>query len=217
MSGRVRIAAIVLIVASLFMLVGCSKLLRAGRTHSVSASSSVSTTSTATTSKSTVSTSVAPASNASIPERWTDDALTKAFTAINEKIGANPADYVEVNVTKYSVIVKAIDPQKRQNVDQYTYDGSRVEVAPVDASDNEPGVIEESAFKSDTVKPSVLATVINSAVKDSGVQDVTVNNVTVTKFLADDPQPYLQVSVSGPRASKAVRYNLTTGQFQKVV
>jgi hypothetical protein len=196
MSVRVRVAAIGLVVALLPMVVSCSNLL-----PNNSAGSATTPTTT---------------SNASITERWTSDALTKAFGAINDKIGANPADYVNVLITERNVAIKAINPQNRQNVDEYTYNGSAVTVAPVDVSSNAPGVIEESAFKSDTVKPSILATVLNSAVKDSGLQDVTVDDLTVQKFLADDPVPHLGVYVRGPRASKAVQYDLATGQFQKV-
>src|SRR5262249_30543572 len=106
MSVRVRIAAIGLVIASLLMVVGCSKLFPARS-------------------------GTAPTSNASITERWTSDALTKAFSAINDKIGANPADYIDLGITKYSVRIQAINPQNRQNVDEYKYDGSAVTVAPV--------------------------------------------------------------------------------------
>jgi len=198
MSARVRVVAIWLVVVSLPMVVSCSNLL-GGHLGSSSTPPTATTT-----------------SNASMTERWTSDALTKAFAAINDKIGANPADYVELLITQYAVEIKAINPQNRQNVDDYRYDGSNVKVAPVDVSSNEPGVIEESAFKSDTVKPSILATVMNSAAKDSGFQDVTVQSVTVKKWNADDPEPHLQAFVMGPRASKAVEYDLATGQFQKV-
>jgi len=196
MTVRGRVAAIGLVVASLLMVVSCSNLFPAQPTRSATPPTST--------------------SNASITDRWTSDALTKAFAAINDKIGANPADYVDLFITQRSIAIKAINPQNRQNVDQYTYDGSAVTVAPVDVSSNEPGVVEESAFKSDTVKPSILATAMNSAVKDSGLQDVTVDVVTVKKWNADDPEPVLQIFVRGPRASKAVLYDLATGQFQKV-
>ncbi len=197
MSVRVRIAAMGLVVASLPMVVSCSNLLP---DHSAGSAATPPTTT----------------SNAPITERWTSDALAKAFAAINDKIGANPADYVDVLIVQPNIAIKAINPQNRQNVDEYTYNGSAVTVAPVDVSSNEPGVIEESAFKSDTVKPSILATAMNSAVKDSGLQDVTVDDVIVKKYLADDPVPHLGVFVRGPRASKNVDYDLATGQFQKV-
>src|SRR3954454_23748091 len=66
--------------------------------------------------------------------QWTADKMTEAFTAINAKIGANPADYETVIVNELFVRVEALDPNKRENVDQYTYQGDSVEVAPVDAS-----------------------------------------------------------------------------------
>ena len=155
-------------------------------------------------------------SGTSLPGRWTADAITQAFTAINQKVGANPADYIQVIIDGYRVAAQAINPQKRQNVDEYAYDGTDVKVTPVDVSRNEPGAIEESAFKSDTVKPDVLAKVMASAVKDSGIEDVTLHTVAVEKLFANDPEPMIQAAVSGPRATKAVRYDLN-GQFQKVV
>ena len=151
-----------------------------------------------------------------LPGRWTADYLAQAFTAINQKVGANPADYVDVSLSGYSLLVKAINPQKRQNVDEYTYDGTGVKVAPVDVSSSEPGAVEESAFKSDTLKPDVLAKVMGSAVNDSGLDGVHVASVSVEKFFANDSAPVIQVSVEGPRGHKAVRYEMN-GQFKEVV
>jgi hypothetical protein len=163
------------------------------------------------------STASTPASaDTSLQGRWTADAITQAFTAINQKIGANPADYLKVLLTGYNVTVQAINPQKRQNVDEYAYDGTSVKVTPVDVSHSEPGAVEESVFKSDTVKPEILANVIASAVKDSGIEDVTPDVLSVQKNFANDPVPTLDVYVKGPRASKSVNYDLNTGQFQKV-
>ena len=115
------------------------------------------------------------APSGSITQRWTTENLTQAFSAINDKIGANPADYLEVTIAAATVMVKAVDPKKPENVDQYEYNGAGVQVSPVDVSSNEPGVVEESKFKSDTVKPSVLSAVLNSAVKDSGVEGGTIS------------------------------------------
>ncbi|MFD6195809.1 hypothetical protein ACFWE3_03805 [Mycobacteriaceae bacterium NPDC060252] len=146
-------------------------------------------------------------------ERWNADELTKALTAINDKIGASPADYLMFTISGYtSVAVQAIDPKKPENVDEYRYDGARVTVRPVDVSRNEPGVVEESSFKSDIVTAAVLSSVLSSAVKDSGVQDGKVSVLTIEKFFANEPEPKIQVVVGSPRASKNVRYT-TAGVF----
>jgi hypothetical protein len=138
MSMRVRIAAVAFAFAMMPAAVGCSIIApHAGPSKNPSASSS------------TASTVAQSSSNSSLPGRWTADALAQAFTAINQKIGANPADYVEVVLNGLTVAAKAINPRKRQNVDEYAYDGTGVKVTPVDVSHNEPGAIEESAFKSD--------------------------------------------------------------------
>jgi hypothetical protein len=158
--------------------------------------------------------------------QWTAEKVTQAFTAINAKIGADPADYELVIINEYSVSVEAIDPHKRENVDKYKYRGGSVEVAPVDVSDtvscmpspcptNGPGAIEMGAFKGDTVKPEVLAQAMNSAPNDSGVENATINEVMVHKMWANDNAPQISVYVKGPRASKVVFYDLT-GRLQKV-
>lgn len=157
----------------------------------------------------------APATNSDIAS-WNTETLGKAFAAINEKIGANPADYVRVTVTGYSVAVSAINPQKRENVDEYRYDGANVVTSPVDVSGNEPGVVEESSFKSDIVDPAVLATILGSAVKDSGVEDGKVATLTFEKFFANEPAPKIQVYVDGSRAHQVLRYT-TTGEFTGIV
>lgn len=146
-------------------------------------------------------------------ERWNADELTKALTAINDKIGVSSADYLMFTISGYtSVAVQAIDPKKPENVDEYRYDGAGVTVRPVDVSRNEPGVVEESSFKSDIVTPAVLSSVLSSAVQDSGVPDGKVSVLTIEKFFANEPEPKIQVVVGSPRASKNVRYT-TAGAF----
>jgi hypothetical protein len=141
--------------------------------------------------------------------QWTADKMTQALAAINTKIGADPADYVEVLVNEYFLRVEAIDPHKRENVDAYTFQGSSVEVKPVDVSRNGPGAVEASAFKGDTVKPAVLAQTMASAPKDSGVENATVEFVLVKKFMANHNEPEIQIEAKGPRGSKIVHYDLT--------
>jgi hypothetical protein len=142
--------------------------------------------------------------------QWTADKMTQAFAAINAKIGAGPADYLEVLINEYFLSVKAIDPHKRENVDKYTYQGGSVQVAPVDVSRNAPGAVEASAFKGDTVQPAVLAQTMASAPKDSAVDNATIEYVLVKKFMMlNNNQPEIQIEIKGPRASKIVHYDLT--------
>ncbi|MUM19834.1 hypothetical protein FZI91_04750 [Mycobacterium sp. CBMA271] len=145
--------------------------------------------------------------------KWNAETIGKAFTAVNEKVGANPADYVSVLVSGYSIAVKAIDPKKRENVDEYRYNGAQVQTAPVDVSSNEPGVIEQSAFVSDTVDPAVLAAVLGSAVKDSGVEEGKIVSLSYSKTWANDAEPVIRVFVESARAKKNLRYT-QAGVFQ---
>jgi hypothetical protein len=154
--------------------------------------------------------------------QWTAGKMTQAFSAINAKIGADPADYELVLINEYFLRVEAIDPHKRENVDQYTYQGGIVEVKPVDVSRNGPGQVEISAFRSDAVKPEVLARVMSSAPKDSGVaENPAVEWVMVRKVLIpstyeppqvlNDNRPDIEVEIKGPRGSKIVHYDLSGG------
>jgi hypothetical protein len=142
--------------------------------------------------------------------QWTADTMSQAFTAINAKIGADPADYEEVLVNELFVRVEAIDPHKRENVDKYTYELGNVDVGPVDVSRNAPGAVEMAAFKGDTVTAGLLAQVMGSAPKDSGVaENPVVEFVTVKKVNANDNAPRITVEVKGPRASKLLHYDMT--------
>jgi hypothetical protein len=142
--------------------------------------------------------------------QWTKDTMTQAFTAINAKIGADPADYEEVLVNELFVRVEAIDPHKRENVDKYTYELGNVEVGPVDVSRNGPGAVEMAAFKGNTVTPDLLAQVMGSAPKDSGVaENPVIEFVMVKKTVANDSAPRITVEVKGPRASKLLHYDMT--------
>jgi hypothetical protein len=141
--------------------------------------------------------------------QWTADTMTQAFTAINAKIPANPADYVEVLINEMFVRVEAIDPNKRENVDKYDYQNGSVDVGPVDVSRSGSGAVEMSAFKSDTVKADLLAQVMNSAPKDSGVtENPVIDFVMVKKPRANDAAPQITVEVKGPRARKMLHYDL---------
>jgi hypothetical protein len=157
--------------------------------------------------------------------QWTADKMTQAFGAINAKIGADPADYVDVLINEHMLRVKAIDPRKRENVDQYAYESGSVEVKPVDVSRNGPAATEASAFKSDTVKPAVLAQTMASAPKDSAVENAKIEWATVYKTANYTPQtiptfpsgeqPEIRIEAKGPRAEKIVHYDLT-GQLLNV-
>jgi hypothetical protein len=152
--------------------------------------------------------------------QWTADTMTQAFTAINGKIGANPADYLSVLVNELFVRVRAIEPNKRENVDQYDYQNSNVQVAPVDVSRSDPGAVEASLFKSDVVKPAVLAQAMAAAPKDSGVDGATIQWVMVdrTSFVMPgqpSAQPQIHIEAKGPRGDKIVHYDIT-GQLLNV-
>lgn len=157
--------------------------------------------------------------------QWTAAKMTEAFTAINAKIGADPADYESVLINEYMVRVEAINPHQRENVDQYTYEVGTVEVKPVDVSTHGPGATEMAAFKGDTVKPEMLAQTMSSAPTDSGVVEspkiewvmVKKNMIpsTVAPQLADNNGAQISIEVKGPRADKIVYYDLT-GHVQKV-
>ena len=117
MSKPVRIAALAIAFAMTLTPMGCSAINKAGRSSRSSSTS-------LTTAK----------ADTSLPGRWTADALAQAFMAINAKIGANPADYVRIILTGNRLTVRAINPQNRQNVDDYDFDGTSVQVKPVDVS-----------------------------------------------------------------------------------
>jgi hypothetical protein len=142
--------------------------------------------------------------------QWTADTMSQGFTAINAKIGADPADYEEVLVNELFVRVEAIDPNKRENVDKYTYELGNVEVGPVDVSRNSPGAVEMAAFKGNTVTAGLLAQVMGAAPKDSGVtENPVIEFVMVKKTNANDSAPRITVEVKGPRASKLLHYDMT--------
>lgn len=218
---RSRMVAAVLLIAVLAS-AGCSRFLGRAMHHSQHASPPAATASPAPggpvpSQGGGVTISTGPGVPSSIQQQWTTENLTKAFRAINNRIGANPADYLEVIVALTAVQVKAIDPKKRENVDEYEYRGTGgVEISPVDVSHNEPGAIEESKFSSDTVKPEVLSAILNSAIKDSGVEDAKVSSLTVDKTFANDPEPHISVPVSGPRGSKVLEYDLS-GKLTRVI
>jgi hypothetical protein len=141
--------------------------------------------------------------------QWNAETMGQGFNAINARIGANPADYVEVLVNELFVRVEAIDPHKRENVDKYDYQNGTVDVGPVDVSRNGAGTVEMSAFKSDLVKPDLLAQVMGAAPKDSGVaESPSIEWLMVKKAMANDPAPRITVEVKGPRARKMLHYDM---------
>ena len=152
--------------------------------------------------------------------QWTADTMSQAFAAINAKIGANPADYLSVLVNELFVRVRAIEPNKRENVDQYDYQNGSVQVAPVDVSRSGPGAVEASLFKGDAVKPAVLAQAMASAPKDSGVENAAIEWVMVdrTSFVMPgqpSAQPQTHIEAKGPRGDKIVHYDIA-GQLLNV-
>jgi hypothetical protein len=209
------VTAVGLVAGVLLASSGCS-LLHKAQSGPRSTSSAALATSSAASAKSSAASPATPATVSNISQ-WTADKLTQAFAAVDAKIGVHPADYIKVNILDTSVLVEAIDPHKRENVDQYTYaGGAGVEVTPVDVSSSDPGAVEESKFKSDTADPAVLVQVINSAVKDSGVEDGHLVSVLYNKFFADQPEPKISATVQGPRATKIVEYD-ATGHLLRII
>jgi hypothetical protein len=198
----VRIVGTALAVAGCAALVGCS----GGSAQDSAASVAASASSAAAAAQDTISDIGKP--NKPLDEKWNADALTKAFGAIDDKVGATPADYLQISITDYAVTAQAINPNKRQNVDAYAFDGKTVKTEPVDVSNNEPGAVEQAAFKSDAIKPDVVVAAIKKASTEAGVEDGAVESVMVTKFFADEPAPYIQVPVKGPRETKTYRFDL---------
>lgn len=206
-----RITAVGLIVGVLLATAGCSALHQA-QSAMKSASSVASSAASATPSVA----SATPAAGSGTISQWTADKLTQAFAAVDAKIGVHPADYIKVNILPISILVEAIDPKKRENVDEYTFAGGKdIAVAPVDVSSSDPGAVEESKFKSDSVDTAVLAQVINTALKDSGVENGHLINVLYYKFFANQPEPKISATIQGPRATKIVEYD-TTGHLLSV-
>ncbi|MFJ9365829.1 hypothetical protein ACIRRA_15630 [Nocardia sp. NPDC101769] len=153
-------------------------------------------------------------------DAWSAADLTKALDAIDAKIGAPPADCMNVTAQlaavnhdqERSVVVGMLTPGKDKSMTTYTYDPQSQAVSVAEAFVAlTPEQAAQRIFKCDTVSPQVLVRVQGAVLGDAGTPGGSLMGVGAVKNLKDTT-PVIEAVVmvdKGKGLSKTVRYDLT--------
>lgn len=147
---------------------------------------------------------------------YTAEGIDNAYAAISEKVGANPMQMVEVNISSGVLTVEAIDPNTPTELNQWAFTAGAVgSPRPVDY-DDDAEALQQNLFASTDVPATAIAAAIDAAVPASEITDGTVQSVSIKRNLPFDENVIIFINVNSDRSSKQVRAD-STGHITDVV
>ena len=146
----------------------------------------------------------------------TAEGIDAAYSAITEKVGANPMQVVEVSIVPTVLTLQAIDPNAPTELNQWSYTAGVVGSSrPVDYGDDAEA-LQQNLFGVNEVPASAIVTAINGAVPASEIQGGEVQSLIIKRNLPFDASVVMFINVQGERSSKQVRADVA-GQIVDVV
>ncbi len=113
-----------------------------------------------------------------------------------------------VSLLENGFIAEVRDPQKRQNLDRYTYFYDKWDVEPVMVSQSDIDELDETTFGLGAVDWSVIPRLERKAVDSLDLEDEEVTVVSVDKI---DDQPRIYINVNGSRGNGMLIANARGG------
>lgn len=146
------------------------------------------------------------------------NALRRAITAIEEKVGATPAHVSEIDVYPEYVIVDAQDPEIPEHIDRYEWRDNSVEPPePVHLSGPQEDV-DASLFPTSAVDMARIPSFVRAAeqrlehAEPIRVEDASVSYLSIERSTSLDGRVTIRMSVEGPRRSGSVE-TATSGEI----
>jgi hypothetical protein len=147
---------------------------------------------------------------------FTAEGIDAAYSAISEKVGANPMQVVEVSIAPGVLAVEAVDPNAPAELNPWSYTAGTVGPSrPVDY-DDDTEALQQNLFAIDEVATSAIVTAINGAVAASEIEGGEVQSVSIKRNMPFDANVMMFINVKGERSSKQVRADVA-GQITDVV
>ena len=146
----------------------------------------------------------------------TAEGIDAAYSAISERVGANPMQVVEVSIVPTVLTLQAIDPNAPTELNQWSYTAGVVGPSrPVDYGDDTEA-LQQNLFGVNEVPASAIVTALNGAVPASEIQGGEVQSLIIKRNLPFDASVVMFINVQGERSSKQVRADVA-GQIVDVV
>jgi hypothetical protein len=147
---------------------------------------------------------------------FTAEGIDAAYSAITEKVGADPMEVVEVNIVPGVLTLEAIDPNAPTELNQWSYTAGAVGPSrPVDY-DDDIEALQQNLFTVNDVAAKAIVAAINGAVTASEIQGGQVQSLSIKRNMPFDSNVIMFINVQGERSSKQVRADVD-GQITDVV
>lgn len=140
-----------------------------------------------------------------------------ALAALTEKVGADPADITDFQVTTSSVIIYAVDPEATDELNAWEYRDGEVasEPSPVDyGGDTE--ALAQNLFSTDDISTEAVASALGESVERSGIEGGVVDGIVMKRMLPTSTDLFMQTGVASDRESANVRFE-ADGTFTEVL
>jgi len=139
-----------------------------------------------------------------------------AIDGLKAKVGGSPVKALHLWVYPGYIKMQAQDPNKKENVDEYRFNGSVEDPTPVRLLGKpDQAKLEKNLFSLDDVDFSKLPGLIADAKTRLPYDGAVVSHVIIQRVLPLHQDVRFRVYVRGPRRSGSVEYNLT-GEVTKV-
>ena len=140
---------------------------------------------------------------------FTAEGIDAAYSAISTRVGADPAQVVEVTIVPGVLTIEAIDPNAPTELNQWSYTAGAVGPSrPVDYGDDTEA-LQQNLFALNEVSTGAVVTAINGAIAASEIQDGEVQSLIIKRNIPFDENVTVFVNVQGERSSKQVRADVT--------
>ncbi|HET6737244.1 hypothetical protein [Mycobacterium sp.] len=146
----------------------------------------------------------------------TAEGIDAAYSAISDKVGADPMQVVEVTIIPTVMTVEAIDPNAPTELNQWSYTAGTVGPSrPVDY-DDDTEALQQNLFAVNEVSTSAIVSAINNAIAASEIPGGAVQSLIIKRNIPFDQSVTMFINVEGERSSKQVRADVA-GQITDVV
>ncbi len=140
---------------------------------------------------------------------FTAEGIDNAYAAIAKKVGADPMQVVEINITAGVLSLEAVDPNAPTELNQWSYTSGTVGPSrPIDY-DDDTEALQQNLFAITDVPSSAIAAAIDGAPAASEIKDGKVESLSIKRNMPFDSNVTMFINVQGERSSKQVRADVT--------
>lgn len=133
--------------------------------------------------------------------------LDTAMSALVQEVGEDPAQITDFNLSSSTVMIYAVDPAAPEELNSWEYRNGAVGAStPVDYG-GDVEALQQNLFSTADLSSTAIASALAEAPAATEIEDGEVDGATAVR-MGPEFDVILQVSVTGERDSKLVRFDL---------